>query len=408
MHYAGGITGFNDAGIAISLHELQTSHVKVLYPGRNAAIAPFLVNSILEKAGSIDEAIHIARKMKSFGAWTLFIGDTKTDEFVSIEISGDIVEVSRRFQNLPMPQSNHYIGETTSKYGFQWNFNKTLETLGRIELLKEAAERDEGKIDPQWVIDQLGGHTDYYVGRRAFGRTVTKVYTTMSHVLIPQDSKLYFSLGEVYPASSSTFQGIKFDFDSGEKPFFAIEDSTIANREDRERYPNWHESMGYYVKAFLSYNDLSNNIEDHLRTLEPLEYALSLAERDGIYEVSYQFIRARILLKIAGLEYSSGQNYIYRLEEAKSVFTEILAARLHPYQRSLVYLWLARIEDLKLSAQSSDLYMDALNIHSRLLKQYPDNYGLKTLMNSYYKNEEFLIYDWEKLKGESVEFVTIE
>ena len=178
--YAAGITGMNEKGIVLSLHELSTTHYRKAYMGHKAMIASHLALHVLSHAASIDEAIELVKSVGSFGAWTILIGDKKNDEFASIEISGDEVSVARRSVGAGLPQSNHYISPETAKYGYEYSFGKYLETRARFNLVSEILENERGAIDTNRVMEILAGHTDWFQGRRSFGRTVSKVYTLTS------------------------------------------------------------------------------------------------------------------------------------------------------------------------------------------------------------------------------------
>ena len=57
--YPGGISGMNDAGIAVSLHQLSTTRYRIRFGTGRVDIAPFVQQRILREAGSLEEAVEI-------------------------------------------------------------------------------------------------------------------------------------------------------------------------------------------------------------------------------------------------------------------------------------------------------------------------------------------------------------
>ena len=281
LHFPGGISGFNEKGITVSLHELQTTKYRTSYVksdeeqlddifvnGNNepvtADVAPYMLNKLLMQAGTMREALKFIKERGHFGAWTVFIGDTKTGEIASVEISGNKVRVARHVKNQGLAQSNHFSHKDIKKYAFEYSYNKSLETRARFDHVTTRLNQDKGEIDAQWMINMLSGHVDNHVGKRSFGRTTTKVYTSQSHIMAPKSSEFWFSLGEIYPTTSSTFVGFHIDFSKNKTPFFSFIDYTKAHTPELEEDPSWSKSLGHYVQAYLySYTgDLENILKE--------------------------------------------------------------------------------------------------------------------------------------------------
>ncbi len=422
IHYAGGISGFNKAGLVASLHELQTTGYKLSYPkkqssvrrggrhhnnGKTADIAPFLLNRVLMQARTLDEGIAILKKYGSFGAWTVFLSDAKTGETASIEISGKRVVVARRTKKTSMAQSNHFISKITKKYGYEYSLNKTLETRGRLNYVAKRLNEDKGLIDTKWAIDLLSSHEDIYVGKRSFGRTVTKTYTAMSHVMEPASREFWFSLTDVYPRNSSRFAGVKVSFSkrSNDVPVTLID---IVKPYREEHLTNWYSSMGYYSKAYLSHNKDDGSIDASNETISLLEQAINTAELDYVFEVPYYFMIAKLHLKKAAKLKTLNQVVDAKIEvnKARDSFMAILnakeadRAKLHSYQEALTQMWIKRSSEL-LGELSLDLaYRNTFN---NLLLNYKDHYDFKKLINS-----DLESYSWEKLNDEGLLFGTVE
>ena len=73
--YPGGISGLNDAGIAVSLHQLSTTHYRTHVGTGVADIAPIIQQRVLREAGTLEQAVEIIRSVQPFSAWVIFCSD---------------------------------------------------------------------------------------------------------------------------------------------------------------------------------------------------------------------------------------------------------------------------------------------------------------------------------------------
>jgi len=105
--YPGGISGLNDAGIAVSLHQLSTTRYRIRFgPGR-VDIAPFVQQRILREAGSLEEAVEIVRGSELFSAWVIFCSDAATGRARYIEFNGEALRLGPVIEG-PIAQTNHF------------------------------------------------------------------------------------------------------------------------------------------------------------------------------------------------------------------------------------------------------------------------------------------------------------
>lgn len=403
LHYAGGISGFNNQGISVSLHELQTVGAKIRYERNSSDIAPYLLHSVLMRARTLNEAIRIIQDRKGFGAWTFLISDSKTDETASIELSGNTVVVARRSQNRFLGQSNHFIGPATTMEGYEYSLNKTLETRARLKHVERTLAQDFGKIDAQWVINGLSGHFDELVGPRSFGRTTTKTYTAATHVMIPARQEWWMSVGETYPTNRSHFIGFHLLGPDSPVP---VEIIGITKAWEDPSKTAWYDSMKFYVLAYLSNEDDHKTMSGLDRTLGLLEQASNTASLSGIYEFPYEFMQARIkILRAARAIMSGHKDIAYEdLLSGQQRLTEIshrLGSRLHLYEKFQVDLWYVRAEMLKPQAHQNRLLQqsyqfEARNMLKTLIAQYPQQselYDLKWSLDE--KAQLYIVLDAE-------------
>lgn len=406
--YSGGVTGFNSSGISISMHELQTRNVRLFAEPGTTDISPFLAHKILMKAKTIDEAIAMIKEHLGFGAWIFMIGDSKTQEAASIELAGDRVEVARRNRNSYMGQANHFLGKSTRKVGFEYSANKTLESISRLEFLNRELAADFGKIDAPWMMDHLTGHWDEFMGVRSFGRTTTKVYTAMSHVMIPSRREWWLTLTDRYPTNRSAYVGMRLDLNS-ETPV-----TLIGSYEAKEELAPaaWYDSLQHFVGAWKIINSAGKlNREAYLRANAELELAQNKAYSVGITEFPYHFMWARNQIHAGALALAS--NVASEAEDnlnAAETKLEFLFenVKLHDFEKGQIIYWLKRISDLRHTAQlsnpmSGELLVQGQALFNKLYQKYPQQ-NLYQIMGESLKQRMTL----EDIIADSPELVTVE
>ncbi|WP_374027212.1 C45 family autoproteolytic acyltransferase/hydrolase [Bdellovibrio bacteriovorus] len=399
LHYAGGISGINSHGLSVSLHELQTEGTQIRYDRGESDIAPYLLHSVLLKARNLNEAIAMIQTRKGFGAWTFFISDAKTDESASIELSGDTVVVARRAQNKFLGQSNHFLGGKTSQEGYEYSLNKTLETRARLAHVERTLNEDFGKIDAQWVINRLSGHTDELVGARSFGRTTTKLYTAATHVMQPGRMQWWMSVAETYPTNRSHFVGFRL-LGPGQKAPVEILGTTKAWEDPTK--PAWYDSMKYYIQAYLANEQDHSTIAGLDRTLALLETASATAAQDGVFEFPYEFMWARIKVLRAAKNIMSGQRDIAytdltEAQERLNTISARLGSGLHDYENFQLDLWRFRAETLKPQAKQSRAAQGAFRQEAQGL--------LQGLISKYPRQSE--LYDLQWSLGEEAQLYIV-
>ncbi|CAE79838.1 C45 family autoproteolytic acyltransferase/hydrolase [Bdellovibrio bacteriovorus] len=399
LHYAGGISGINSHGLSVSLHELQTEGTQIRYDRGESDIAPYLLHSVLLKARNLNEAIAMIQTRKGFGAWTFFISDAKTDESASIELSGDTVVVARRAQNKFLGQSNHFLGGKTSQEGYEYSLNKTLETRARLAHVERTLNEDFGKIDAQWVINRLSGHTDELVGARSFGRTTTKLYTAATHVMQPGRMQWWMSVAETYPTNRSHFVGFRL-LGPGQKAPVEILGTTKAWEDPTK--PAWYDSMKYYIQAYLANEQDHSSIAGLDRTLALLETASATAAQDGVFEFPYEFMWARIKVLRAAKNIMSGQRDIAytdltEAQERLNTISARLGSGLHDYENFQLDLWRFRAETLKPQAKQSRAAQGAFRQEAQGL--------LQGLISKYPRQSE--LYDLQWSLGEEAQLYIV-
>ncbi|HAR41670.1 MAG TPA: hypothetical protein DCS07_03430 [Bdellovibrionales bacterium] len=290
--YPGGVSGLNENGLSVSLHQMSTQKYRSHFLGRRGVMAPYLQQRILREARNLDEAIQLISSTGHFGAWTSLVADARTGEVASVEFSGKRVQVARRVQNEALGQTNHFLGSEMNEQFFTYNYNKQLESESRLQVIDselalalELKRTQNRVVEIDWVVDHLAGHQDAFEGFRSFGRTATKAYTVMSTVVNGARNEVWLTLGERLPASHSNFVGFRVDWTQLQ----AIPlQTTRVSRFDS--MPNWERSLGKYVQAFVEYEEGRND-----QAVSELSEAIRLASLDYVTEYPYYYMRARVL-----------------------------------------------------------------------------------------------------------------
>lgn len=419
LHYAGGITGMNESGMSLSTHELRTANYRTLYPlkldlkpfngklfkRKEALTAPYLANKILKETKSIDEAVALVKKTGNFGAWSFLISDAKTGEAASIEISGDVVRVAKRSIG-SMSQTNHFLAKDTKIDNFEHSINKSLESRARLALVNESLEKNKGSIDVNWGIELLSGHQDYYQGLRSFGRTVSKVYTSMTHVMDVTNKEFWFSIGNTYPTNLSKFAGIKIDFKT-KKDFFEFIDNLEGQKELKSNMPNFVDSLHEYTMAYFSYNSPVGETTSGLKeTLGHLESAKSMSLLDGVEDFATSIMISRVAIKL--FAESSDTQY---LDRAHVELTGLYAhnfKNLHLAEQSQVMQDLGVISFFQGNkGLSQKNFQEAQKLLAPLQKQFPEHFYLQKLIKTL-NNYENKGLSTAEIKEAHLDFATVE
>ncbi len=333
--YPGGISGLNEKGLAVSLHQLSTTRIALSITVGTGDIAPFVQQRLLRDAATLDEAVDIVRARRHFAAWTFFCSHARSGDALRIEVNGETVRVSRCEKHW-MAQTNHFLGADmverlfdVSDGHFTASFGKWLETRARFELVEDRLAAAAGTVDTPWAIDLLASGCDPLLaeialrtGRahdgiatlRAYGRVPRKVYGQMASIVRgdPSDEarrdEVWMTVGDRQPAPHSSYVGWRIDWRS----FEVAPAQPLALRRTQQyataKLANWERSLERYLWARMTEcrpKDASGELLRRAITpaeqrdgRERAEYLLTMAidaaVEDGIVEVSYFYLRARM------------------------------------------------------------------------------------------------------------------
>jgi hypothetical protein len=333
--YPGGISGLNDAGIAVSLHQLSTTRYRSSFgAGERADIAPFIQQRVLREAGSLEEAVQIVSATKPYTAWVIFCSDAAAGRARRIEFNGDTLRIGPVAEGL-IAQTNHFLHPDMVEHLFDQRdahftptFGKWLETRSRFAMveraLAEGAVRDtDGAIellasgrDGQLLdlVQRRGFNPATTAVERSFGRVPRKAYGQLGSVVRadpkrqPGHDEAWMTVGDRLPACQSVYTGWSIDWAN-----FAL--TPVADRPTRRTRQfettgraDWEASFETYRAARVAFArprdaagtllthapDAAQRQQDTQRAEALLSEAIEQATADHIVEVPYYYMRARI------------------------------------------------------------------------------------------------------------------
>jgi len=323
--FPGGISGFNQSGISVSLHQMNTDRFVSKHKKNSAALMPFLQQKILRQAHSIDEAVNIIHSIKSFSSWSILISDAKTGEAASFELSAHKKVVARRSTNKPMSQSNHFLSPDMQREHFHSNYSSYIETESRLLQMAKELESAKGKADLTWAMNTMAGHIDFFEGERSFGRTAVKASNIMTSIAIAGKNEMWMTIGDKKPAAHSHYLGIQADFENN-----VITPIGIKKNNAFESRPHFEKSFALYVEAYYAHTQ-----SDRKLAITKLQEAIKMAQIDEVDDLTYQYNLSRLLM----LE--------KRFEEARPLMENMVKRILefHPYQQVLVTMFHQKLRD---------------------------------------------------------------
>ncbi len=374
LPYAGGISGMNERGIAVSLHQMSTVNYTTGQGDGRSELAPVVQQRVLREAATLDEAVDLVKSIHHFASWTIVVSDARAGRSLRIELNG--CENARgRYDGQVVPsdaapwisQSNHFLAkalEEKNRFFEDAHFTKTLgkwlETRARRDIVdwrlgKAVAARE---VDTDMALNLLADHHDATVARdrRSFGRTICKAYSLMSTIARADpdrgqaDDSLWFTIGESKPGPHSTMVGLAIDWQ-------ALTAKPVANRPERRAQTvsgAFAAALAAYCAAFETLarpriggryvgRALTANEEIALRNeaIRHLDRAVALAEDAGELDPGFRYIRARLLHEAR--DYPKARRdwqFLRNLVDSPNP-----AKRLLDYEQALVLIFSAATED---------------------------------------------------------------
>lgn len=324
--YPGGISGVNEAGIAVSLHQMSTVNFTAGDGSGDFDVAPYVQQRMLREAKSLDDAVDIARSRNHFASWTILVSHAPSGKALRVELNGardddsgdHINKVEASAASERMVQSNHFLSEALKERHNLLNdahFTKTvgkwMETRARLATadkhLAEAAAA--GEITTKWALNTLANHNDESLDgdRRSFGRTICKAYSLMGSIArasadrADPDDEIWFTLGDRMPGPHSTLVGFAIDWQ-------ALSFAPVGTHVADTVPPAVLSSMDDYIEAFSSHDRPRRPNGDYVRrrptdsemqnirrlAIADLDNAIETLDDASVVDPVYRYVRARL------------------------------------------------------------------------------------------------------------------
>lgn len=333
--YPGGISGINDAGIAVSLHQLSSTHCRTRFDAGRADLAPFVQQRILREAASLEEAVQIVITSPAFSAWVIFCSEAATGRSRQIEFNGDTWRVGPVVEGGPFVQTNHFRDPDLVEHLFDDRdahytptFGKWLETRSRLAMVEHALADGQAR-DIDGAIDLLASGRDWQLidlaqrrgldpattgVERSFGRVPRKAYGQLGSIVRgdparrPGHDEAWMTLGERLPACQSSFIGWRIDWEGFDLHLVDSQPVRRTRQFTATGRASWESSFETYRAArvafarpadangvLLTHAPGAADTAEYARRAEALlSSAIDLAAEDRIVEVPYHYMRARI------------------------------------------------------------------------------------------------------------------
>jgi tetratricopeptide (TPR) repeat protein len=202
-----GLTGWNESGIAFSLHAHFAKKVNL-----DGAPIFFLGEEILENAKTLDEAINIAEKFKTIGSWALNITSFHENKSICLELSGKQVR-KRESKNGILAHANDFQAPEFQKGAIHFNTAVFEDSVSRKLSLEKAAERLKDQFTWPEGFAALGSHVDAMTGElRIFGNAPSVVTTIQSIGFDPKEKCIYLSTRNETPTGLGPYLKLPFHF----------------------------------------------------------------------------------------------------------------------------------------------------------------------------------------------------
>ncbi len=207
--HTSGLTGWNESGIAFSLHAHFSKHVS-----RKGVPIFFLGEEILETARTLDEAIEICRRFHPMGSWALNLTSFRENRSVTVELVGGKIFVREPDHACGIAHTNKFQSPEFRKHEIRFSGAFYEDCDLRKESMEEATKVLAGDFTWNQALRVLGSHIELSTGeRRVFGNTVSVITAIQSVAFDPKNECLYLSIRQETPTGIGPYLKIPFSFD---------------------------------------------------------------------------------------------------------------------------------------------------------------------------------------------------
>jgi tetratricopeptide (TPR) repeat protein len=196
-----GLTGWNEAGVAISLH----AHFSKRVSFKGVPIF-FLGEDILESARNLDEAIELCKTFKPIGSWALNLSSFKENRHVTVELVAGKIHVREADRTTGIAHSNHFQSPDFKRdeLGFCADFQH--DCVARKSALELLAGNHASQFNWKEALLELSNHRDSGSGElRVYGNTASVITTIQTVGFDPVSDSIYLSIRNETPVTHGPY-----------------------------------------------------------------------------------------------------------------------------------------------------------------------------------------------------------
>jgi hypothetical protein len=196
-----GLTGWNEAGIALSLHAHFSKKVSL----RGVPIF-FLGEDILEKARTLDEAIALCKQFNPMGSWALNLSSFGENRHVTVELVGGEIRVREPDERAGIAHTNDFQHPDFEKDELHFCRDFKEDCVARREALLHLARKLSPEFTWEKAFSELSSHREAGSGKvRVCGNTASLVTTIQTLGFDPVSDRIYLSLRNETPVTHGPF-----------------------------------------------------------------------------------------------------------------------------------------------------------------------------------------------------------
>lgn len=264
--FVDGITGINEEGLTVALHQHLSKDVSILKKGRPMID---LAARVLQNARGIDQAVEICRDWIPTSAWTIVLTHWKERRAAVLERTPSTLSTSV-FKGGVMVRTNDFLDPALKKDEIDF---RPFRESSRLRAARAAAIVDKavGRMDAAAMAGLLSDHADAERGMiRAFGQTISQPHNMTSVVFEPEEGVMWVAEGRA-PASHGPYR--KFHLWEG-----SFGNECLPRTKDPLSAKQW-EAYRTYMHAAMIWQ----RSHDHRRVFELLSEVVKRDPNDSIY-----------------------------------------------------------------------------------------------------------------------------
>jgi len=323
-----GISGINEAGITVSLHQ----HYCVQTDWKGSL--PFVISErILSEADTLKKAIEILKNARLASSWAFVVADGKTQ-------NGFIFEAHPKRSGIRwlseeggvLSHSNFFQSEALKNTDYATTERMNWDNFWRRHTLDRNIRKHLDTLSPELAVQYLSDHTDgFWNEEKIVNRTVSQVYNIQSYVVDPVAMKLFLAEGDC-PIHLRGYR--EYDLAELFSGTFRQSDTVFPSYQFKDEAKR--KAKEEYILSFVAAFD-----ENFHEALSGLKKSLEKA-----FTPEAALVAALVNLRLDG-DIESSLDWVISAEEAIDQKMKSLQFQNYPPEYFEILLYQARIRDLK-------------------------------------------------------------